>query len=289
MRNFMRTAAVAALAVSAVVAGPALAQGSGHAAHSTAAPDPAAAAALDAALASSIRGTDGARDAYRHPRETLNFFEVKPGQTVVDFMPSGGWFTRVLVPYLGANGTYVGLNPKIPADATGFMANMRDTKDKFPKQASEWATGAKVIGANVGDLPEDLTGKADRVLIFREIHNMWRFNWLRDSLVDIRALLKDDGLVGVEQHRAPANASADYTDGSKGYLREKDVIALFEAHGFDHVASSEVNANPKDPANWPNGVWTLAPSFGGATDETRPKLAEIGESDRMTLLFRKRP
>jgi len=287
MRFLIQTAAVAALAIAGVVAaGPALAQGAQQGVDHTGV---AAAAALDAALAADLRGQDGARDSQRHPRETLTFFGVKPGQTVVDYMPSSGWYTRILVPYLGSGGTYVGLNPSVPEDATGWQANMRGTKDKFPAQAAKWATGAKVVGANVGDVPENLTGQVDRALIFREMHNIWRNDWLRSSLADIRTMLKDDGLVGVVQHRAPSSAPASYTDGSKGYLREKDVVALFEAHGFDLVATSEINANPKDPANWPNGVWTLPPSYGGATDETRPQLAEIGESDRMTLLYRKRP
>jgi len=280
MRNILGLAACAALALGGVAATPAFAEQ---------ALDATAASALDAALASGVRGEDGARDQYRHPRETLAFFGVRPGMTVVDYMPASGWFTRILVPYLGPEGTYVGLNPKIPADATGFMANMRDTKDKFPGQVAGWVSGgARVVGANVGEVPEDLHGKVDRVLIFRELHNMWRANWLRDSLIDIRALLKDDGLVGIEQHRARPDAPASYADGNKGYLREKDVVALFDALGFDLVEKSEINANPKDPADWPNGVWTLPPGMSGATDETRPRLQEIGESDRMTMIFRKR-
>lgn len=211
--------------------------------------------------------------------------------TVVDYMPAGGWYTRVLVPYLGQGGTYIGLNPAIGPDATGFMANMRDTETRFPAQAAGWTggEGAQVVGANSGAVPDALKGTADRVLIFREIHNMLRFGWFYSSLLDVRELLKDDGLVGVVQHRARADAPAAYTDGSKGYMREKDVIALFDLHGFELVSKSDVNANPSDPADWPNGVWTLPPSMGGATDETRPRLQQIGESDRMTLLFRKRP
>ena len=249
--------------------------------------------ALDAALADKLRGEDGKRDVHRHPRETLTFFDVRPGMTVVDYMPASGWYSRVLIPYLGGEGTYVALNPKVPADATGFMANMRDTGQRFPVQAREWvpAGGAKVVGANADTVPDELAGKADRFLIFREIHNMRRLGWLHETMIAARKLLKDDGLLGVVQHRAKADAPFSYTDGSKGYQREQDVIALMGAYGFELVARSEINANPRDPADWEGGVWTLPPSNRGAGEgvPTRAELEAIGESDRMTLLFRKRP
>ena len=126
------------------------------------------------------------------------------------------------------------------------------------------------------------------MLIFREMHNFKRFGWLDGELATARGLLKPDGLLGIVQHRAKADAPDAYADGSKGYLREKDVIAWVEARGFELVARSEVNANPADPADHPAGVWTLPPSFSqGEAD--RARYAAIGESDRMTLLFRKRP
>ena len=147
------------------------------------------------------------------------------------------------------------------------------------------------MGANTDDVPDALSGKADRFLIFREIHNMRRFGWLHDSLLTARKLLKDDGLLGVVQHRAKPDAPAAYTLGDNGYQREKDVIALFDAYGFDLVAKSEINANPADPANWDGGVWTLPPGYRGAPEGSarRTEIDAIGESDRMTLLFRKRP
>ena len=120
---------------------------------------------------------------------------------------------------------------------------------------------------------------------------MRRFGWLHDTLVTARRLLKDDGLLGVVQHRAKADAPASYTLGDNGYQREKDMIAIFDAYGFDLVAKSEINANPKDPANWEGGVWTLPPGYRGGPEGSarRADLDAIGESDRMTLLFRKRP
>jgi len=249
--------------------------------------------ALSAALAHSRRDADRARDVHRHPAETLTFFQVKPGMTVVDYMPAGGWYSRVLIPYLGENGTYISLNPELHPEMTGYWDTYRGTAEKFPAEARGWVgdEGAKATGANTDDDLDALAGTADRFLIFREIHNMRRFGWLHDSLVVARKLLKDDGLLGVVQHRAKADAPASYTLGDNGYQREKDVIALFDAYGFDLVSKSEINANAKDEANWERGVWTLPPAYSGAPEGSprRAELDAIGESDRMTLLFRKRP
>ncbi len=246
--------------------------------------------ALAAVLADPRRAADLSRDQYRHPAETLAFFRVKPGMTVVDYMPSGGWWTRVLVPYLGEKGRYIGLNPDVRNAGDYFRNNLSNLAGTLPAKAADW-TGvpAERIGAyNTQDLPPALNGTVDRVLIFREMHNLWRQNLLRSELLAVHGLLKDDGLLGIEQHRARKNAPASYTDGNKGYLRGQDVIALVEAHGFELVGESEVNANPKDPADHAEGVWMLPPGLRGATDATRARLTAIGESDRMTLLFRKR-
>ena len=248
--------------------------------------------ALAEVLAHPRRAEDRARDQYRHPAETLAFFQVRPGMTVVDYMPAGGWFSRILIPYLESQGTYVALNPELHPEMTGYWDMYRGTAAKFPVEARGWVGegGARLIGANTDDVPDALAGTADRFLIFREMHNMRRFGWLHDTLVTARKLLKDDGLLGIEQHRAKADAPASYTLGDNGYLREKDVIAILDAYGFDLVARSEINANPKDPANWEGGVWTLPPSLRGVGDDAarRAELAAIGESDRMTMLFRKR-
>ena len=250
--------------------------------------------ALAEVLGHARRDADRARDAHRHPAETLAFFQVQPGMTVVDYMPAGGWYSRAIIPYLGERGTYISLNPELHPSMTGYWDSYRGTAEKFPGEARGWVGegGARVLGANTDDDALDaLAGTADRFLIFREIHNMRRFGWLHDTLVTARKLLKDDGLLGVVQHRAKAEAPASYTLGDMGYQREKDVIALFDAYGFDLVARSEINANPNDPANWETGVWTLPPAYRGAPEGSprRAELDAIGESDRMTLLFRKRP
>ena len=281
MRKLLTIAAALSLAVPA------------YADHHGAAPTPReVAAARVTALNNSHRtAADRSRDAWRHPALTLAFFKVDPGMTVVDYMPSSGWWTRVLVPYLGAGGRYIGVNPDVSAAADRMKQAFGNMAATFPAKAAEW-TGApaeRIAGYNTDGIPAALNGTVDRVLIFREMHNLWRMNLLRGELLAMRALLKPDGLLGIEQHRAKPNAPAAYTDGNKGYLRERDVIALVEAHGFALVGKSEINANPRDPADHPAGVWTLPPGFRGVAEADKPRFQAIGESDRMTLLFRKRP
>jgi predicted methyltransferase len=121
------------------------------------------------------------------------------------------------------------------------------------------------------------------------MHNLMRWNIADREIKAMRELLKPDGMIGIEQHRAKPDAPYSYTDGSKGYLREVDVIRFMEMNGFTFVGKSEANANPRDPANHPEGVWTLPPVLRNAKQEDKPRLTAIGESDRMTLLFRKRP
>lgn len=255
------------------------------------APGMAAAPAMATVLADSRRDADRARDVWRHPAETLAFFKVEPGMTVVDYMPSGGWYTRVLVPYLGDKGHYIGLNPGVSGASERTRAALGDLGATFPAKAAEW-TGVpaeRIAAYNTDALPDSIMGSVDRVLVFREMHNVLRNGWLYPDFLAMRRMLKADGLLGIVQHRARGDAPADYTNGSKGYLRERDVIALVEAHGFELVGKSEINANPADPANHPGGVWTLPPTFSGVQDDAeRARLSAIGESDRMTLLFRKR-
>ena len=284
MRKLFGLAILAMVAATGIEAAPALAQ------VSSAVP---ANPALDTALTATIRDGDRARDRYRHPRETLSFFGVEPGMTVVDYMPTGGWYSRILVPYLGSGGTYIGMNPDVSKE-TGYLADSYgNLAATFPAEAAKWAPagGAKVLAFNADAVPAGLDGTVDRVLIFREVHNMFRFGWFYKDMQLIRKLLKPGGLVGVEDHRVPENASFERSDGNKGYVRESDVIALFSVMGFDLVAKSEINANPKDPADWKIGVWELPPSYAGAANDPAKKaqVDAIGESDRMTLLFRMRP
>ena len=248
-------------------------------------------ATLAAVLADPRRDADKARDPHRHPGETLASFQVRPGMTVVDYLPAGGWFTRIIAPYLGPNGHYIAMGPDLTGETNQYFLNsMGGLAEKFPGQAAGWNLGASaaISAFNVDGYPQNLDGTVDRVLIFREMHNQLRFGWLNKDMLTIRRMLKPGGLLGIEDHRMFETAPYAMTDGSKGYLRESDVIALMNVYGFDLVAKSEINANPKDTKDYPGGVWTLPPGLRGATDANRAQLQAIGESDRMTLLFRKR-
>jgi predicted methyltransferase len=256
------------------------------------APAPAASTAdplMAKILADPRRDKDRVRDAFRHPAETLAFFRIQPGMTVADYMPSAGWYTRILVPYLGDKGTYIGITAGTATADAETKARLQAFPAAFPPKAASW-TGvpeARIPAFTLDAIPAERKGTVDRVMIMREVHNMWPDGFLYNDLTAIRALLKDDGLLGIEEHRAKADAPAAYTQGTKGYMREADVIALIDAHGFRLVGKSEVNANPKDSADWPEGVWTLPPVLA-LKDQDRAKYEAIGESDRMTLLFAKR-
>lgn len=282
----MRRTLLVALAASAMAfaaAPPALANH--HGAHG---------AAMSSVLEDERRAEDRARDQYRNPAETLGFFRIEPGMTVAEYSPGGGWYTRVLAPYLGDEGRYIAIGSdsdsiKWREDQAEAEARTRGWPQAFPERAAQW-TGlepARIAAFESDEVPEGMRGEIDRVLIFRSLHGMMNNNLIDSELRNIRAMLADDGMVGVVQHRARADAPYAYTDGSKGYLREADVIKLFELNGFELVEKSELNANPDDPANWERGVWTLPPTYA-LGDEDRERLTGIGESDRMTLLFRKR-
>ena len=272
---FAATAAIAALAMAAPAA-------ADHHMESSA-----GAAALVDVISDASRSGDSARDQFRHPAETLAFFKVEPGMTVVDMVPGGGWYTRVLVPYLGVDGKYIALSPDVANTRSEKMAqSWGGLAAQFPKQLAEWGLGdSTAVGMNSDEVTDEMKGTADRALIFREMHNLHNFGFLHYELDTLHDMLKDDGLLGIVQHRAREDAPAAYTDGSKGYMRQKDIIALVEVHGFELVGTSEINANAKDPANHERGVWEMPPIWGSKKEE----LKGLGESDRMTLLFRKRP
>ncbi|MGY6661692.1 MAG: class I SAM-dependent methyltransferase [Glycocaulis sp.] len=247
---------------------------------------------LEQVLADPRREADRARDPYRHPRETLEFFEVEADYTVVEALPGGGWYGRILAPWLAAEGEYYGLNYPMSVFEQLFpnitdeqRVRLEGWEAGFPAAAAEWG-GPAQGGYTFGSIPESAAGSADVVLYIRALHNMARFGLLETAVNDAWTLLKTGGVVGVVQHRAPAGETDERADGSRGYLREADVIAAFEARGFVLESASDINANPNDPADHDMGVWALPPSLGGP-EETREAMRAIGESDRMTLRFRK--
>lgn len=244
-------------------------------------------ALLELAAAQPTRDKDRARDVYRHPVETLLFFGVTPNMKVGEYAPSGGWYSRVLAPYLAAQGHLTGLffNPDIAPGGDRIPAQVAS----FPGEVVAWSGVKPEVASALAlkDIPDAEKGTYDRIVLFRMLHNMMNWNIADSEIKAMRTLLKPDGMIGIVAHRAKSDAPYSYSDGSKGYLRQDDVIHFMQVNGFELVASSEINANPKDSANWPGGVWTLPPTYA-LKEQDRAKYQAIGESDRMTLLFRKR-
>ena len=223
-----------------------------------------------------------ARDPYRHPREDLSFLAVKPTDTIVEILPGGGAFwTEILAPYLRDQGRYIAANP--PKTDTSDEA-VKGNATLAAKLAADPADFGKVEVSDFAP-PKDLvpSGTADAVLTFRNIHN-----WMADNTVDavfatfFRAL-KPGGTLGIEEHRGPADQPQD-PKAKSGYVRQDTVVELAEKAGFKLVASSEANANPKDTKDYPDGVWTLPPTYR-LKDKDHDRYAAIGESDRMLLKF----
>lgn len=246
-------------------------------------------ALLDRVLGDQRRAEDRARDLYRHPRETLAFFDVRPEHAVAEYAPGGGWYSRILIPYLAEKGRYVALNYDAYGDVPErYRESLMRFSEEFPRKASEQTgVSAEKISAHLTrQAPESLDGWLDRVLIIRMMHNLKRWGIADSELARIRKLLKPDGMVGIVQHWAPEGMAYEMTDGSRGYLKKSDVVALMRLHGFELVGESFINANPRDTADHPSGVWTLPPVLARG-EENRDHYLAIGESNRMTLLFRK--
>ncbi len=254
----------------------------------------AADAALTAAVASPNRApANVARDPHRHPVESLTFWGLKPKQTVIEVSPGGGYWLEILAPYAKATGGHyvAGVtdldNPKVTEGARKARA---DFEAKYADQA-KWGA-IKFVNFGAVSKPLGAPNSADLVLTARNVHN-WTAAGVADKIfADFFAVLKPGGLLAVEDHRADPKPQAG--GGTDGYLSTATVIALAEKAGFKLDGQSEINANPKDTKDHPFGVWTLPPvrqsAASGqqpAADFDRAKYDAIGESDRMTLRFKK--
>jgi predicted methyltransferase len=216
------------------------------------------------------------RDKYRHPAETLSFFGVQPNHVVVEMWPGGGWYTEILAPYLSqGGGTLIAVAPE---QALGPIRKMAETS---PPLYGKVRTAAFVAGS----APPVAAGTVDVVVTFRNVHNWMMGNApiADDVFKQMYAMLRPGGVLGVVDHRLPETGDAQ-RERTSGYLKVSTVRKLAEGAGFRFVEASEVNANPKDTADWPGGVWTLPPS-NRSPEADRAKYLAIGESDRMTLKF----
>ena len=219
------------------------------------------------------------RDIYRNPYETLSFFELEPSMTVVELSPGGGWYTEILASYLDNSGTLIAAH----FDRNSSNNYLKKSRINFEKKISSEAIYNKV---KIVDLTSKLSepGSVDAVLTFRNLHN-WLGPMMDKVFSNTFTALKSGGIFGVVEHRAKEGTSIEEMKKS-GYVTESYAIELAEKHGFKLVSRSEINSNSKDTKNHPEGVWTLPPVLR-LKEKDRNKYLAIGESDRMTLLFKK--
>jgi predicted methyltransferase len=237
----------------------------------------------------------------RHPAETLTFFGIRPGMRVMEVLPGSGWYSPILVSYLGAEGALVGADypielwSKFPFASDQFLAQRRSWPDKFAADGRDWGAGggAPVSAMALGSLDPELDGTLDAVVFIRALHNLNRYEpeggFRTQALQDAFRVLKPGGVLGVVQHEAPAALGEAWADGSRGYLNRDLLVRQIEAVGFTLLAESDVNRNPRDVPGEDDFVWRLPPSLQTSRDnpELRARFEAIGESNRMTLKFRK--
>jgi predicted methyltransferase len=242
--------------------------------------------ALKAAIAAQHRTPAFvARDVWRHPYETLAFFGIRPDMTVVEISPGGGWYTEILAPYLRDKGQLVLAADDPASDSEYARRSIARLSSKLAAMPTAYDKVQVGVFAPPAKLQYIAPQSADMVLTFRNVHN-----WAADGDARVQAVLasafaslKPGGILGVVDHRLPAHYTQD-AKASSGYLHTAYVQRMAQSVGFTLAASAEINANPKDTADHPNGVWALPPTYANK-DAARDKYAAIGESDRMTLRF----
>jgi predicted methyltransferase len=242
-------------------------------------PDP----ALVSAVGSPARSSSAvARDAARHPVEELTFFGLAPTMTVVELWPGGGYWTDILGPYLAPKGHYyIALPAQENAEESASVKRLRthlaEEKDRLG------TLHETTLGAGHFDIAPP--GSADLVLTFRNVHNWMDGGYADQALAAAFKALKPGGILGIEEHRGRNDRPQD-PKGKDGYVRQDYTIALAKKAGFEYVASSEVNANPRDTKDWVDGVWTLPPTLSQG-EKDRARYVAIGEADNFVLKFRK--
>jgi len=253
--------------------------------------------ALTAVLAAQSDEAKG-RYQYRHPQQTLDFFGLRPGMRVAEILPGGGWYTKILAPVVGEKGAIIGINyaddmwPMFGMFDEATVAERVASSSQFASMVAGYPGAEKVEaqGYAFGRVPESLNASLDMVLIIRGLHNLNRFEkkagTMSTALKQINAVLKPGGIAAVVQHKAPESANDSWADGSKGYMKQSTVVALFEKAGFSLLGSSDVNTNPKDMPGAADYVWRLPPSLSTAA-ANKAAMTAIGESTRMTLKFKK--
>lgn len=239
---------------------------------------------LNQAIAGKHRAPEHkARDKYRHPEQTLAFFDVKNNMTVVEVWPEDGWYTEILAPYLKTSGQLISAQYSEDAEQAYHRNTHHHYVDKLKAQPELYGS----VNITALEPPQHLQiapdESVDRVLTFRNVHN-----WMKNdqAAVVFKAMfkaLKPGGILGVVEHRSNSLRPEDRKAAS-GYVSEDYVISLARRAGFEFLAKSEINANSKDTKDYPGGVWALPPVLANK-DKDRKKYLNIGESDRMTIKF----
>lgn len=237
----------------------------------------------DAALAGQHRAErNSARDMFRHPRETLEFFGVKEGATVVELAPGGGWYTEVLAPLLLGKGSYYAAHYS-PNGSAYYRRSLGGYLQKLGENADVYGEVTVTTLAPPESIVIAPAESADVVVAFRNVHSWMRAGTIAETFIAAYDALKPGGVFGIVQHRAKDGRDQEAMKAT-GYVSEDFVIAAARSVGFELDGRSEINANPKDPGDHAKGVWELPPSLRGEESEKADKMA-IGESDRMTLRF----
>tara|TARA_B100001989_G_scaffold58850_1_gene39207 strand:+ start:109 stop:903 length:795 start_codon:yes stop_codon:yes gene_type:complete len=235
---------------------------------------------LETAISSDDRSPKNIlRDKYRNPYETLSFFEIKQNMTVVELSPGGGWYTEILANYIHSPGKLIAAHFDKDSDSD-FYIRMRNNFEEKVAQNPIYRN-VQVVDLS-SKLAEEQT--VDAVLTFRNLHN-WIGPQIDLIFSNAYKSLKPGGILGVVEHRANPGTSLQEMK-KTGYVTEEYAIKIAQKHGFTLVSKSEVNANPKDTKDHPRGVWTLPPVLR-LKEVDKEKYLNIGESDRMTLLFKK--
>ncbi len=238
------------------------------------------------------RTDNSARDEWRNPLETLSFFGVESDMTIIEVLPgNGGWYSQILTPLTAERGRIIGVTYPDGLFSQMFRNWNEDAVEANGGDITQMArylsvagveSAQPVVGYTIDNIPDSENGQVDAALFFRAMHHLFRFEepLIDTALGEVYDALAPGGVVGVVQHRAPEDADPEFASGNNGYVKQSDVIAAFERAGFTFEESSEINANPNDPAD--AFVWRLPP-----TRTDNPDTLAIGESDRMTLRFRK--
>jgi predicted methyltransferase len=243
---------------------------------------------IEQALAGPHRAeANQARDQYRRPLETLTFFGLQDGMAVLEIWPGGGWYTEVLAPVMRDHGklTVAGYDAAVP-DQPGYRYRLQQQmEERFDANPGIYDQVGIVAFSPPQSASLGEAGSYDMIVTFRSTHG-----WVADGLAEgifaeFSRVLKPGGILGVVQHRADPGGDP-VTTAQTGYVSEEIVIQMAEKAGLVLDARSGINANPKDSHDHPEGVWTLPPGLN-LGDQDREKYLSIGESDRMTLRFRK--